>query len=479
MPLQLPVDCLDEILEYLEENYLTLHSCLLVNRLWCEIAVRILWRNVWNFQYNIDNSYRTHVPLAIISTLISCLPNESKDLLNKNGIFISTPTSKSPLFNYPSFTKVLSINKFNTMVHYVLKDKKSVTSLSLDYNKHLIEQEIIKMFMNQITSLKKLKYHGNNSHFTYFPGAKDCLTNLSELCCDSEVESHFFYRLSQICRNLQLLSIEFRNIVSNGLVELISKQNNLKCLNLFSYRTIAGKRSIKTVLTNLFNPLINKLKMDEGIDITNSFFTNLRELDLSFEHKTSFQELENVIFSNLQILKIKHSKDEIFLIKFFENNGNNLKELIMDGIEGSLGLSIAKFCPNLLKISSILTDDGLATLKIIFNNCQYLESIEIWYDFLSSQSSEKEILEVVVKYSPKNFYELKLYEMSSVLLPEDLESFFKSWKNRIPKKSLNFLINIRNKFLNKNNKPLGVSKEIMRVIEKYKKLGIVVPKIPY
>ncbi|PKY37566.1 hypothetical protein RhiirA4_438763 [Rhizophagus irregularis] len=74
MPCQLPTDCLNEIFEYLEEDKITLRSCLLVNRLWCEIAVRILWRNVWSFQYSVNyNPYRTHVPLAIIEEEIGTL----------------------------------------------------------------------------------------------------------------------------------------------------------------------------------------------------------------------------------------------------------------------------------------------------------------------------------------------------------------------------------------------------------------------
>src|SRR5581483_3451406 len=112
MPCQLLADCLNEIFEYLEEDKASLHSCLLVNRLWCEIAVRILWRDIWSFRYNVQyNSCRKHVPSAIISTLIACLPNESKNFLHKNGISISSPTHKPPLFNYASFCKVLSIHQ--------------------------------------------------------------------------------------------------------------------------------------------------------------------------------------------------------------------------------------------------------------------------------------------------------------------------------------------------------------------------------
>src|SRR5204863_4624004 len=98
MPFLLPADCLSEVFENLEEDKTTLHSCLLVNRLWCEISVRILWRDIWRFIYSFPDKQRFQVRLSILSTLISCLPSESKELLNKNGIFISTPTSKPPLF---------------------------------------------------------------------------------------------------------------------------------------------------------------------------------------------------------------------------------------------------------------------------------------------------------------------------------------------------------------------------------------------
>src|SRR5581483_2276264 len=98
MACQLISDCLNEIFEYLEEDKPALHSCLLVNRLWCEISVRILWKDVWNF-----NLRSMKISSSILSTLIACLPNESKELLHKNNIYISPPTLKPPQFNYPAF----------------------------------------------------------------------------------------------------------------------------------------------------------------------------------------------------------------------------------------------------------------------------------------------------------------------------------------------------------------------------------------
>src|SRR5207248_6301444 len=103
--------------------------------------------------------------------LVTCLSDESKDLLHKNKIFIPTPSSKSPLFNYTSFCKVLSVD-----------------SICSPRNLDLVTPEMFKMFMKQ-TSLKQLVYYpsirlSNPSYsldipnLTKFPGAKDCLTVL-------------------------------------------------------------------------------------------------------------------------------------------------------------------------------------------------------------------------------------------------------------------------------------------------------------
>src|SRR2546421_4294496 len=124
MSFLISADCLNEVFENLEDDKITLHSCLLVNRLWCKISVRILWRNIWSVKHS---DCRLEVTSAILNTLISCLPNESKKLLQKNEIFISTPL-KPPLFNYTAFCKVLSINEISQTIHEVVKSQPSIIS---------------------------------------------------------------------------------------------------------------------------------------------------------------------------------------------------------------------------------------------------------------------------------------------------------------------------------------------------------------
>lgn len=106
---QLPADCLNEIIEYLKDDKITLCSCLLVNRLWCETSVRTFWRDSGN--YNIRH-YRT---------LIACLLNESKKIIYDKGIVISSPTLKLSIFKYETFCKILSISRVYKKLENFLK----------------------------------------------------------------------------------------------------------------------------------------------------------------------------------------------------------------------------------------------------------------------------------------------------------------------------------------------------------------------
>jgi hypothetical protein len=471
---QLLGDCLNEILKYLKDDRINLYSCLLVNRLWCEITVRILWRSIWNYNNKTYN------------TLVSCLPKESKEILYRNGIVISTPTSEPPMFNYASFCKVLSINQINYQVGLLLKNQQhNISSQNLNKNVHILLQEIFKLYMKQITSLKELSFLQLTSiTFYHYTGAKDCLKNLSKLFCRSDINTEFFYQLSKICNNIQYLTIDFKKtMVSNGLTELISVQQKLKYLDIIlsygSNKTSKDLTDITTLLTKFPNTL-NKLILDGGIHfIPLSFitkFTNLQELLLLFYSNKAFEDfkmLQYVTFSKLRILKIQYASPNYeLLINFLEINGSNLKEFYMGDIIGesnnSLNLAIAKYCSNLIKLSTGFKNEELETLKMVFIGCKYLESIKIWVGGLFL--NEKKALEMIIKYSPQSVYELKLNYldcMKSKLLPEELESFFISWKKRISQKSLSLMI------INNGIDVNEVNVESTKIIEKYIRLGVI------
>ena len=143
------------------------------------------------------------------------------------------------------------------------------------------------------------------------------------------------------------------------------------------------------------------------------------------------------------------------------NNGKGLKQLYMNAYDNALSLSIANFCPNLKSLFVRFKKGEADILKTIFINCQYLESIKIWCG--KENLTEKEIFETVENHSPNNFYELKICNSSRLyfISSKELESFFISWKNRTPKKLLRLI------FINYE------IKANMKIIEKYKNLGII------
>src|SRR6266542_1596476 len=120
---QLTADCLNEIFEYLRDEVdgVSLRSCLLVNRFWCEISVRILWTSIQNY-----------------NTLIACLPHESKEILYENEIIISTPTSEPPLFNYATFINNLSIRVIIKNIQNLFKHHRYQSPPSPETAHHLL-----------------------------------------------------------------------------------------------------------------------------------------------------------------------------------------------------------------------------------------------------------------------------------------------------------------------------------------------------
>jgi len=325
--------------------------------------------------------------------------------------------------------------------------------------------------MNQI-SLKTLKYDYSiytktirNIPFASFPGAVDCLKDLLEFECDTNIHPECLDRLSRICFNIQTLSIKLYGNVSKELKRLICSQNRLKNLDLMVSQNYLSE--IIPVLTRHHYNTLTRLQIDFQIkDVTLSFissFINLEELVISSLHPIC-RDLQHMILPKLQVFKILNhiydSSTSEILIEFLENNGDHLVDLYLSHNNKSLNLSIIQNCSNLKKLFVTIPKGELDILINLFDNCQLLEILEIRCD--GDFINEKDMLEVVAKYSLENFYRLRiLNNEKSKLLPEELESFFMSWGKRIPLKPLTLI------------KDLETNKEKINIIEKYKKLGII------
>src|SRR3954451_6067612 len=77
----------------------TLHSCLLVNKTWCEIIVPILWKDPWTW---LPEQKKKESQFNVI---ISHLSNEAKENLRIQGVNLVNLSEiqqkqQKPLFNY-------------------------------------------------------------------------------------------------------------------------------------------------------------------------------------------------------------------------------------------------------------------------------------------------------------------------------------------------------------------------------------------
>ncbi|CAI2191362.1 19438_t:CDS:1, partial [Funneliformis geosporum] len=460
MSLNLPADCLNEIFEYLKDE--DLRSCILVNRLWCETSVRILWRKIQNF-----------------NTLLTCLPNKSKMILSENGNLISDLSSRPPLFYYSSFIKNLCIYDICRSIKRFIncRCRRPINLESVEKNQQIMvmmEHELFKMLMNQ-TSLKSLYFDIYNMNipnipFINYPGAEDSLRDLSELKCSSNTS----YKLSQICLNLRSLKIIFQSRTSNELAELVSVQNNLKNLEL-DFQYDAKDQSI--FFTKIPNTLTKLHIHGRSVCIPWSFISelsNLQELSLSLVNRMcglkDFSKLQYANFPQLQILKFGYEcPDDENLTKFLEINGKSLKELILcENIHCSINLDIGNFCPNLRSLCTMFSDGNVELLKVIFDGCQQLESIDVLRcDYFLDESI---LLEIVVEFSPKMFHELSV-DLGIDVSPETtfqwgLRSILKRWANRVPCIPLSLTASLCSEL------DIEFSKSNIKIIKEFRKLSV-------
>ncbi|GBB93893.1 hypothetical protein RclHR1_02250003 [Rhizophagus clarus] len=466
---QLLSECISEICEYLQRDKIALRSCLLVNRLWCRISVQILWRNVWNYG---STNY---------ITLVACLPDESKEILYNNGITIPPPTPNPPMFNYASFCKIISDYHIKCVIERFLINRQTERPYKSQEKKvEIMSKEICKLFMSQVSSVRTLHVDllKLNIIFTSYPGSTNCLKYLTELCCRSNFHSDFFLQLSQICQSLQSICVVFDSHVSDGLMDLIFSQKNLKNLILHQSHASEVISSIIPSLEELSDTLIvlGIYEINESVPLP--FPKNLHELIMSFCHKNpgvteeTFKELQKVFFPKLRILRFRQASPNIeYLSNFLEKNGKNLKELHLEDEAqslNSLNLTVSKFCPYLTVLSTSISDCD--SLRVIFESCQNLESIRVVV--VSCIDCEmKEIFDVIIKHSPKKFFQFKIYydsQMDQQILPELLERFYTSWSNRVPLRPFSFIV-IDFFRINKFTK----NPENMKVIEKFINLGVV------
>src|SRR5581483_4685307 len=128
------------IIKNLQDDFTTLHSCVLTNKLWCQLTIPLLWEK----PFSLESCH------SIIEIYLHYLNDDDKTKLNEAGISNELfPLNVS--FNYPSFIKYLDMENMDYIIRKWLKTVKKNIEI---YN--LIFYGLFKIFTENGASLRAL-----------------------------------------------------------------------------------------------------------------------------------------------------------------------------------------------------------------------------------------------------------------------------------------------------------------------------------
>src|SRR6266498_1487379 len=327
-------DILFLLFEELQDDSKSLFSCLLVNRLWCETVIPILWRNPWCYEDVINYQNKN----SLYSIITFSLPDDVKDFLTNQGIRISY---QSPLFDYLSFCRSINMNVIKNIIS---------SSSSSTYNQFLLQQEIYSLFIGKFLEIKYLNMRSIEHQIFYFSEAKTSFESLVELKCDISIDPIYFYGLACICKYIQRFIIINTGLkVNDGIVRLIDAQKNLRYFewkddfgNLdfdgFDFDNIYEK--IFPVLektVDTLNHLIINLHYYEDylsymhIPINLSKFHKLKTLKINAPDYDIVNQLRKLVCQNLEILQIDNYIDIYTVDSIIKNSEGHLRKILIKG----------------------------------------------------------------------------------------------------------------------------------------------------
>ncbi|CAG8489536.1 8238_t:CDS:1 [Acaulospora morrowiae] len=433
MSFQTNADCIHEVVKFLRHDTKSLHSCLLVNRLWCEMSAPILWKDPWAKFFNVPLSKPSFTqPSALISTYIASLPQESLNTLEMNGLNVSQFTSTT-VFNYPKYLRCLdleflywlvvrwvreNINKehknkavFQPLKKVVRRFKKfgkrsspssdTWTTMPPQDKVRVVCSELLSLFLRESPKIYILRIN-DYSKVEIFPqllenlgSRKNCLSFLRGLeCRDKPLMDNIFNQLSLLTTDItQILIIGSYNTESLANLVRVQKKIQKVCFENFSrispdeYWTASGvgyELSKKTsFITSLH--LLNSCALLTKL----SDFVNLQELTVQCIEERRCDHTETLtppVLKHLTKLKFRCSHDYTleYLADLIDHTVGKLRKITIEGgritdPQNSFNLvhSIANKCPH-LRSCSIPMSSNNPKLNWIMEFCGRLKDLRLY-----------------------------------------------------------------------------------------------------
>ncbi|PKY26461.1 hypothetical protein RhiirB3_528594 [Rhizophagus irregularis] len=361
-----------EVIKYFQNDYSTLYSCILVNRLWCRLTIPLLWEN----PFSICTGNNDFIEIYLHNNL----NNDFITILNEYKIF-NNSLSTNTLFNYPSFLKYLNTHKFiyyvDKWVDYVMRNSKFKTNYLF---KHFdsVSKLIFKIFIENEIKLHTLEIDNSG---TYYSGAY--FKEILELILQNQ---NFIHNIG----NLKLYIYNYDENMDRVL-QITHLHQNLKkiiicknCTSLYQSLLLSKDYNCSNTLNTItfyyidFRKIINldkafeQLNVLESVHIIYCYFLNNNSFTIPFKLKSLiFNDKVPQIETLQQLLQLSGDYLENF------SSSISIKQVLLE--------LIIKYCKN-IKFLNLHEFENHITYKIfdlienIKQNLNYL-SINIQEDY--------------------------------------------------------------------------------------------------
>ncbi|CAG8580554.1 13698_t:CDS:1 [Ambispora leptoticha] len=352
MSTKFPPETLQEIFWNLKEDASTLHSCLLVNRLWCDNAIVVLWHNPFEL-----------CPSAKLLNALLPFIRGQRILENKDGMLRLSP---KPFYYYPGFLRVLSIGAIYqtvadwswTSIHWrnlltlVHHDDDNAT-YEADVNEDIITEGEVRH--QQLCHQRPWNIFGMSIEICNFFFRKSRrIERLSLWCtersCNQRFIPHFHYN------GFHRIECDNRRLPWKKSPNCLSGLSEFECFGPFDHQ-------------KLFDDVAQNCKHIESIKIAEDWSQTLRDFDFPNEDrrealKRLLEEQKNLKEADFEFMARRMTP----ILVGLESQARSLTRLVFQRINfgESITLEPISKCTNLEELRFIncfwVTKDALAPL---------------------------------------------------------------------------------------------------------------------
>ncbi|CAB5181379.1 unnamed protein product [Rhizophagus irregularis] len=382
-------ELISEIIQYFRNDLSTLHSCILVNRLWCRLAIPLLWEDP--FSMKPPKNY-------IIEIYLHNLNEDDKTKLSEHGINMELIPSNT-FFNYPNFIKRLNTWKLICSIEKWVSAVKTLTT----------EEQFANYFMPETNFLSPLYPHFENITSLIYKSL------FKMFIIDNEIKLNTF--------EIEIITDKDHDYFNDALELILQNSNficNIKILKLYLSDTIIYPFYFQYPIND--NALIKK-HLSQIIYLQQNlkkilFTQNLNYLSIDFCKLYDFYnydtKLSSIVLRNLgQILPFKLEYLSLTLMIntndfeiFLKNSQNTFikKLLISNKMQGGIEVILPYIKKYIMKKNSI---KYLAIMETFFENTtDIIFKSKDLFSLISLKDEVKEFGEHNIKV--QNYYDLQI-----------------------------------------------------------------------